>query len=328
MRWLGWLALAVYFVCGLAYLALRHVVWPNSHYWLPHAEQALSRALGRPIEIAGVRAGFDGLRPSLEIERLSARDDDGTVTMSARRVHAVVSLRSLAIGQLAFARLDLDAPVLRIERLAHRRLRAAGVVFDIDRPGTDGGGLDWLFAQRAITLRDAQLHWVDRISGRELRVEGVQLALGSVGRRHRATLQVPSAPGLGEQLVLAIEVLRPAFSRIGDWRRWNGEVHVSAGQADLAAAPARAKRSTSRSMPRRSSSSKAPTRSESTSSTAISAPPASSTGTTISERERASQVMWPGKACTSSTTTVRRSAAAVPHTPLPNGISRQPSVPW
>lgn len=238
MRWLGWLALAVYFVCGLSYLALRHVVWPNSHYWLPQAEQALSRALGRPIEIAGVRAGFDGLRPSLEIERLSARDDDGTVAMSARRVHAVVSLRSLAIGQLAFARLDLDAPVLRIERLAHRRLRAAGVVFDIDRPGTEGGGLDWLFAQRAITLRDAQLHWVDRISGRELRLEGVQLALGSVGRRHRATLQVPSAPGLGEQLVLAIEILRPAFSRIGDWRRWNGEVHVAAGQADLAAATA------------------------------------------------------------------------------------------
>ena len=48
----------------------------------------------------------------------------------------------------------------------------------------------------------------------------------------------------------------------------------------------------------------------------------------ISERDRASQVMWPGNAWTSSTTTVRPSAAAVPHTPRPNSISRHPSVPW
>ncbi|HRO61957.1 MAG TPA: hypothetical protein PK177_22835, partial [Burkholderiaceae bacterium] len=227
LRWLGWLALAVYFVCALSYLALRHVVWPNSQYWLPQAEQALSQALGRPIELGVVRAGFDGLRPSLEIERLLLRDDDGTVAVAAQRVHAVVSLRSLAIGQLAFARLDLDAPVLRIERVAHRRLRAAGLVFDMDRPAGNGGGLDWLFAQRAITLRDAQLQWIDRVADRELRLEGVQLALGSVGRRHRATLQVPRAPGLGEELSLAVEVLRPAFSRVRDWQRWDGEIHVA-----------------------------------------------------------------------------------------------------
>ena len=45
------------------------------------------------------------------------------------------------------------------------------------------------------------------------------------------------------------------------------------------------------------------------SSTATRAPDPPNTGTTISERERASQVMWPGKACTSGTTTVRSSAA-------------------
>ena len=41
------------------------------------------------------------------------------------------------------------------------------------------------------------------------------------------------------------------------------------------------------------------------------------TGTTISERERELQAMWPGKASTSGTTTVRASFQAVPQTPRP-----------
>ncbi len=51
-------------------------------------------------------------------------------------------------------------------------------------------------------------------------------------------------------------------------------------------------------------------------------------GTTISERESASQAMWPGKACTSGTSWVVRVAAAVPHTPLPNAIRTHAGLPW
>ena len=53
----------------------------------------------------------------------------------------------------------------------------------------------------------------------------------------------------------------------------------------------------------------------------------SNTGTTISDFARASQLMCPGNLSTSGTMIVRRSAAAVPHTPRPNAMSRQPSVP-
>ena len=50
-------------------------------------------------------------------------------------------------------------------------------------------------------------------------------------------------------------------------------------------------------------------------------------GTTISERERSSQAMWPGKACTSGTTTVRRSRAAVPQTPRLKAMRTQATRP-
>ena len=50
-------------------------------------------------------------------------------------------------------------------------------------------------------------------------------------------------------------------------------------------------------------------------------------GTTISDREAASQAMCPGNAFTSGTTSVSRRAAAVPHTPLPSGMRTQARLP-
>ena len=51
-------------------------------------------------------------------------------------------------------------------------------------------------------------------------------------------------------------------------------------------------------------------------------------GTTISERDAASQTMWPGNACTSGTRCVARVAAAVPHTPLPTAMRTHAGCPW
>lgn len=238
LRVFGWLLLIAYFVAGLGYLTLRYLVWPNPAYWLPRAEQVLSEAIGRPVAVGEVRAGFDGLRPSLEVRELTIAGDEGAPAFTASRLYAVLSLRSLATGQLRFARLDVDAPALRIERLDDRRLRVAGIVFDLASPGGgDGGGaVAWLFAQRRIVLRGVDLHWFDQVADRSLRFEGVDLAVGSVGRRHRASLHIPEAAGLGRELRASIEFLRPALSGAADWRQWNGELHLSAGHADLAVA--------------------------------------------------------------------------------------------
>ena len=51
-------------------------------------------------------------------------------------------------------------------------------------------------------------------------------------------------------------------------------------------------------------------------------------GTTISERDAASQAMCPGNSSTSRTTMVRLSAAAVPHTPFPKAMRTQAGFPW
>jgi len=50
-------------------------------------------------------------------------------------------------------------------------------------------------------------------------------------------------------------------------------------------------------------------------------------GTTSSERDAASQAMWPGNSSTSGTTIAVPRAAAVPHTPLPQAIRTQAGLP-
>jgi len=56
--------------------------------------------------------------------------------------------------------------------------------------------------------------------------------------------------------------------------------------------------------------------------------PSATIGTTSSDADAASQAIWPGKACTSVTSCVVRVAAAVPHTPRPNGMRMHAALPW
>lgn len=244
LRALAWLLVIAYFVAGLGYLALRYLVWPNTALWLPRVERVLAESVGKPLRIGAVRAGFDGLRPSLDVEGVAVLDAGGEPAFSVDRIHAALSLGSLAAGQIRFARLEVEAPSLRVERLAPDRFVVGGIELDLAGAGkgdSGTGGVDWLFAQRLVALRGVDLEWIDRVSGRVLELEGADLVLGAVGRRHRLSLKVAQVPGLGSSVDAAIELHRPAFSALSDWRRWTGELHLAVAQAELPALSALAR---------------------------------------------------------------------------------------
>src|SRR2546423_649903 len=103
---------------------------------------------------------------------------------------------------------------------------------------------------------------------------------------------------------LAIVMLRRKSESMIDDIRVARSAHQAVANQDMSC-----------SKPRWSSASNALRRSESTSNTATKSPRLLSTGITISDRERASQLMCPENFSTSGTTTLFISAAAVPHTP-------------
>ncbi|ODS97524.1 MAG: TIGR02099 family protein [Lautropia sp. SCN 69-89] len=234
LRWSAWAVFASVVLLGLSWLTLRYYVWPNLDRWRPAIESRLAEAVGRPVKLGPLATGFEGLRPLLIAREVSIDDEDGQQAFAAAEIRALLSLRSLATGRPALALLEIDSPSLRIERVAARRLRVAGVDIDLDA-SAGGEWLDRLFAQRRIVLRHAQVQWHDRLSGESGSLADIDLVLGSAGRRHRVSLQAPALAELGSGVDLAVEFRRPPFSRAGDWRKWKGEVRVGAARLDLAA---------------------------------------------------------------------------------------------
>ncbi len=233
LRWSAWAALASIVLLGLSWLALRYYVWPNLDRWRPAIESRIAEAVGRPVKLGALATGFEGLRPQLVVRGVSIDDEDGQQGFAAAEIRVVMSLRSLAAGRPALALLEIDSPALRIERIAARRLRVAGVDVDLDA-SAGSEWLDWLFVQRRIVLRKAHLQWHDRLSGDSGSSSDIDLVLGSAGRRHRASLRAPALAELGSDVDLAVEFRRPPFSRAGDWHKWQGEVRVAAARLDLA----------------------------------------------------------------------------------------------
>ena len=220
---------------GLAYLGFRHYLWPRLDDWRPVVLAQLSAAAGRPVTIGRIEGGFEGLQPRLTVEDLRIDDDDGTPALLVPRATAVLSLTSILAGELRLSVLQFDSPLLRVERLDEQRLRVAGVELALD--GADEGrSVHRLVGQRRILLHDATLDWIDRHRGVRNRFEKVELAVGSVGRRHRGDLTIgASGPGW-HRLQAVIEIYREAGSNPTQWRRWSGDAYLGVEGFDAAQA--------------------------------------------------------------------------------------------
>lgn len=241
LRWLAWCALGFVLAIATAWLAVRHYVWPNLEQWRPAIEKRLTDAAGRPVTVGALTSGFDGLRPWLVAEDVAVFDVDGTLALSASRMRAVLSLRAAARGRFALALLEVDTPAVRVERIDARHWRIGGFDIDPDAQGR-GGALDHLFAHRKIVALQAQVDWNDRLGGESARIDGVDIAIGSVGRQHRVSVQVPALGDIAQRVEAALEFRRPPFVAPSNASLWHGEAYVGAQRVDLPALAGRWRR--------------------------------------------------------------------------------------
>lgn len=221
-------AVGLYFLLAAGYLVLRWAVWPNLDLWRPTIEARLSDMAGRPVSLARIETGFDGLRPMLALHDLVLAAPDGTEAAAVPRARLVFSLRYLAGGRLLLDRLELQEPRLQVERQADGRWHVAG--FELGRGADDGRHpeLDRLMAQRHIRVSGGSLHLVDAADGARHRLTGIDLELDNLGRHHRAVLRLADGGTLARRSSLIAEFDRQPFSRPSDWRQWAGELYAEA----------------------------------------------------------------------------------------------------
>ena len=229
---LGLFGLAVCAAC-IAYLSVRYVLWPRLDTWRPQIVEQVGRQLGLELSVASLRPGWDGLSPTLALDRLRIDGGDGAPRLEVASAFARVSWRSLIAGRPRLAALRLDSPGLVVERLAPGRFAVAGLVIGGEGPA-DGQGLDWLLTQGELSVRHASVRFVDRTAEFPSRqLDGITLILRSTGRRHQASVALGEP---GAALSAVAEVFRPPLTRPSEWRRWKGEAHLSVQGLELAQA--------------------------------------------------------------------------------------------
>src|SRR6266480_3629231 len=206
---LAWIA---FFVFATLVLALRFWLLPDIERYRGDIVAAIERTVGLPIKIAGIEAGWLGLRPQISLSDVHLYDHQGREVLALPSIHNVVSWRSLLVGELRLYSLAIDGPRLEARRAAAGAFRAEPAPAKVWRPpfyrahGASAAGA-WRESRIACPagrpqrdrsrglerppLRPARLHrprglaGVDRLPARCARGAGRAARLGDARKRSR-----------------------------------------------------------------------------------------------------------------------------------------------
>ena len=159
-------------VCVVA-LGFKFWVMPNIDRFKPDVEAAASRALGKPVTVGKLEAGWDGFNPRVGLRDLRVTADGGA-PLKLPEVDAVLSWLSLALFEPHLASLTLEQPQLAIRRDKAGVIHVAGIA--VNQPGTPSPFPDWLLRQPRVIVRDATVTWLDeKLGAPEMRFNDVRV---------------------------------------------------------------------------------------------------------------------------------------------------------
>ena len=229
-RGLGWVLLLAYFCFAGLVLTLRYSVLPNIESYRGDLEQAATQALGLPVRIGAISAGWDGLQPDLTLSGVTVDDSAGRPALTFSRIEVVLDWSSLAYRQLRLSLLAIDEPVLHIRRDAQGGLQIAGI--PISEAESDVDVADWVLAQKRIRINGATLVWEDERRGAPpLILEDLNLALDNNGDHHRFGITALPPQELAARIDIRGDLVGDDLATLDHWR---GKIFAELDYVDLA----------------------------------------------------------------------------------------------
>jgi uncharacterized protein (TIGR02099 family) len=224
---LGW---AAFISVAAVFLAARYWILPNIERYRDDIVAVISQAVGLRVEIGAIRADWRGLRPELDFTDVRLYDSRGRVALALPAVENVVAWSSLLFADLRLQSLTVSGPRLSLRRDASGRLHVAGLAL---APGADEHGFtDWILQQREITVRDAEITWVDEQRGAPpLVLSELNFRLRNAGARHLLGIAARPPAALGSTLELRAEL---EGTSVTNPAAWSGRVYAELGYTDLA----------------------------------------------------------------------------------------------
>src|SRR5919108_5193662 len=149
LAWGGFFALAA------LVLALRFWVLPDIERYREHIVDAMSQAIGLPVKVSSIQAGWLGLRPKIGLSDVRLYDAQGREALALPFIENVVAWRSLLAGELRLHSVAIDGLRLGVLRNGAGEIFVAGLKL-ANADGAAGFGA-WLLAQDEIVIRGAEI---------------------------------------------------------------------------------------------------------------------------------------------------------------------------
>jgi uncharacterized protein (TIGR02099 family) len=217
------------FVLGV--LALRYLLLPNVDVFRAPIVQAISSAVGRPVQIARLEGSWRGFRPELSLHGLRMLDVDGQSALQLERADAVLSWLSLLSGKLRFSSIEFVGVSVDVRRDPAGMLWIAGRPLRPQQPGQNGSFGDWVLAQRQIVVRRASISWTDEVrAAPTLVIADVSFRLDNDGTTHRFGLEGAPPTELAAPVSLRGEL---SGRRLAQPEGWAGRVYGEVAYANL-----------------------------------------------------------------------------------------------
>ena len=223
-------AWAAFFAFAVLVLALRFWILPKVAEHRDEIAAAAARAVGQPVKIGGIEAGWLGLRPQINLSDVRILDRDGREALVLPWVENVISWSSLLHGEVRLSALAIEGPRLTVRRDTAGAIYVAG--FKLGERAGGPGFSDWLLGNDEIAVRNAEVEWHDEKRGAPpLALSKVNLRLRNSGDEHSIGLVARPPAALGARLELRAEL---AGRSLTDPSAWSGKLYAELGATDLA----------------------------------------------------------------------------------------------
>lgn len=225
------LAWSAFFAFAVLLLTVRFWILPKVEEHRDEIAAAVARAIGKPVKIGTIEAGWLGLRPQISLSDVRILDAQGNEALVLPSVENVISWRSLLYRELRLHALVIDAPRLTVRRDPSGAVYIAGLKLG-DRSG-EQGLTDWVLGQDEIVVRNAEIEWRDEKRGAPpLALAALNLRLRNSGDEHAVGLVARPPAQLGSRLEVRAEL---AGRSLTDPAAWSGRLYAELGATDLAA---------------------------------------------------------------------------------------------
>ena len=230
------ICIAAYFIFCALFMTARFVVWPHIENYKNEIEQVASKAIGIPVSIGEIHAGWQGLSPKLILKQLAVHDKSGKSALTLPGVSATLSWWSIPVGSLRFKQLEIDSPDLNVRRDTKGNVYVAGLLFD-SVSDEEGDGADWVLSQDEIVINNGKLRWNDeKRKAPELALDDVHIVLQNGRWQHKFLLKARPPATLSAPLEVRADFRHPFFSsNISDMRQWSGVLYADVHNTDLTA---------------------------------------------------------------------------------------------